>query len=67
MKTIIDKKTGEFVHYIGSGEFGTCSIPTIYPDTMNLDLLKNYYENKNDKVFRFDDYEVKNIEVKILD
>lgn len=42
MKILIHKKTGEYGIYIGRGEFGTSSIPQIFPDSMNEDLFREY-------------------------
>lgn len=67
MKVLINKESGEYGHYLGNGEFATSSLPYIFPDTMDLDMFKKYVMEQEGCELQSDKFEVKSVEVIILD
>jgi hypothetical protein len=67
MKIILHKVTGEYVHYLGNGEFYTASIPKIYPDGMDMNSLKEYIEKHEGVTPDLSDFEIKSVEINIID
>jgi hypothetical protein len=67
MKVFIHKQTGEYGHYLGSGEFATASHPQVFPDTMNEEGFRKYVKSQEGAELSMDNFEIKNIEILVFD
>ena len=67
MKVILHKKTGEYAHYVGNGQFATSTLPYVYPDSMTLESFKNYVKQQEGSELIYNDFEVKSIEIIVFD
>ena len=67
MKVLIHKITGLYGHYLGNGQFATSSVPYVFPDTMNLKNFKKYVKSQEGCELQIENYDIKNIEIIILD
>lgn len=67
MKVVVHKETGEYGHYLGNGMFATSTLPYIFPDTMNLKLLKQYVMEQEGAELQDQNYEVKSVELIVFD
>lgn len=67
MKVIVHKETGEYGHYLGNGQFATSTLPYIYPDTMDIVMLKKYVMEQEGAELQHENYEVKKVELIVFD
>ena len=67
MKVFINKETGEYGHYMGKGEFATCSHPQVFPDSMNEKGFRKYVKSQEGTELFMDNFEIKEIEIVVFD
>lgn len=63
MKTLVDKRTNEFITYMGSGNFGSSSIPTLLPETYEIDLFIKYAKDQESIDVDMSNYLLKNVDL----